>query len=59
MQLPRRHRDTKVHQEFIHNDLFLVKLCALEPLPAGSAGRQVGGENKFGAESILNLKDND
>jgi len=31
MQLPRRHKDTKVHKEFILNDLFLVQLCALAP----------------------------
>jgi len=32
MQLPPRHKDTKVHKEFIFNDLFLVQLCALVPL---------------------------
>jgi tetratricopeptide (TPR) repeat protein len=32
MQLPLRHEDTKVHKEFIHNDLFLAQLSALVPL---------------------------
>jgi hypothetical protein len=31
LQLPLRHKDTKVHQELKFNDLFLVKLCDLEP----------------------------
>jgi outer membrane protein assembly factor BamB len=32
MQLPLRHKDTRVHKELIFNDLFLVLLCALVPL---------------------------
>jgi len=48
MQLPRRHKDAKVHQEYIFNDLFLVQLCTIVPL---SAGRKVGGKKiLFGAE---------
>ena len=31
MQLPRIHKDTKVHKEFIFNNLFLVQLRALVP----------------------------
>jgi len=31
MYLPRRHKDTKGHKEFIFSDLFLLQLCALVP----------------------------
>jgi len=31
MELPQRHKGTKVHQDFILYDFFLVQLCALVP----------------------------
>ena len=31
MKLPQRHQDTKIHKEFIINDLHLVQLCAFVP----------------------------
>lgn len=31
MQLPQRHKDTKVHKELIFNELTLVRLSAFVP----------------------------
>jgi hypothetical protein len=39
--MPQSHKDTKVHKEFIFNDLSFVLLRAFVPLPTG---RQVGGK---------------
>jgi len=43
MQLPPRHKDTKVHKAFIFIDLFLVRLSALVPWwqKNGLGGRRV------------------
>jgi hypothetical protein len=61
MQLPRRHKDTKVHQEFIFNDLFFVLpiaigIRALEPLARTGRYVRAGWWQKNTFQSGLNFK---